>query len=182
MGEPKQLLRLHGRPLLEAALAAACDSQLDEVVVVLGAHAEEIRRSVRFGRARVVLNPMHAQGMSTSLQAGIAGLGADVTRAVVILGDQPDVSAELVDRLLETQAASGLPAAALSFDGLLHPPVVLARELWDDIDALDGDVGCRALVRAHPELVAAVAADRPGGHPIDIDTREDFERLTADPA
>jgi molybdenum cofactor cytidylyltransferase len=166
MGEPKQLLRLNGRPLLEAALAAACDSQLDEVVVVLGAHADEIRRSVRFGRARVVLNPMHAQGMSTSLQAGIAGLGADVTRAAIILGDQPDVSAELVDR----------------FDGLLHPPVVLARELWDDIDALEGDVGCRALVRAHPELVAAVPADRPGGHPIDIDTREDFERLAADPA
>jgi molybdenum cofactor cytidylyltransferase len=182
MGEPKQLLRLHGRPLLESALAAACDSQLDEVVIVLGAHADEIRRSVRFGRARVVLNAMHAQGMSTSLQAGIAALGADVTRAVVILGDQPDVTAELVDRLLETQAASGLPGAALSFDGLLHPPVVLARELWDDIDALEGDVGCRALVRAHPELVAAVAADRPGGHPIDIDTREDFERLAADPA
>ena len=182
MGEPKQLLRLHGRPLLEAALAAACDSQLDEIVVVLGAHADEIRRSVRFGRAHVVLNPMHAEGMSTSLRAGIAGLGADVTRAVVILGDQPDVSAALVDRLLEAQATSGLPAAALSFDGLLHPPVVLARELWYDIDALEGDVGCRALVRAHPELVVAVAADRPGGHPIDIDTREDFERLAADPA
>jgi CTP:molybdopterin cytidylyltransferase MocA len=120
--------------------------------------------------------------MSTSLKAGIVSLAADVSRAVVILGDQPDISAEMVNRLLETQVASGLPAAALSFDGLLHPPVVLARELWGDIDALTGDVGCRALVRAHPELVAAVAADRPGGHPIDIDTREDFERLTADPA
>jgi len=182
MGEPKQLLPVRGRPLLEAALAAACDSQLDEVVVVLGAHAAEIRRSVRLGRARVVLNPAHAEGMSTSLRAGIASLGVQVTRAVVILGDQPDIGAEVVDRLLETQAASGLPAAALSFDGLLHPPVVLARELWGDIDALEGDVGCRALIRAHPELVAVVAAAGPGGHPVDIDTREDFERLTADPA
>jgi CTP:molybdopterin cytidylyltransferase MocA len=182
MGEPKQLLAVHGRPLLEAALAAACDSQLDEVVLVLGAHADAIRRSVRLGRARVVLNPAFAEGMSTSLQAGIASLGTDVARAVVILGDQPDISPEVVDRLLETQAASGLPAAALSFDGLLHPPVVLARELWGDINALEGDVGCRALVRAHPELVAAVAAERPGGHPVDIDTREDFERLAADPS
>ena len=101
MGEPKQLLRLHGRPLLETALAAACDSRLDEVVVVLGAHADEIRQSVRFGRARVILNPMHAEGMSTSLRAGIARLGAEVSRVVVILGDQPDVSAVLVARLLE---------------------------------------------------------------------------------
>jgi CTP:molybdopterin cytidylyltransferase MocA len=120
--------------------------------------------------------------MSTSLRAGLASLRRHVSRAVVILGDQPDISAGVVDRLLEAQAASGLPAAALSFDGLLHPPVVLARELWGEVATLQGDVGCRALVRAHPELVAAVAAERPGGHPIDIDTREDFERLAADPA
>lgn len=137
---------------------------------------------MRLGRARVVLNPAYADGMSTSLRAGIASLDRRVARAVVILGDQPDISAEVMNRLLETQAASGLPAAALSFDGLLHPPVVLARELWGEVEALEGDVGCRALVRAHPELVAAVAAERPGGHPIDIDTREDFERLAADPA
>ena len=95
---------------------------------------------------------------------------------------EEDPRKELVDRLLETQAASGLPAAALSFDGLLHPPVVLARELWGDIDALEGDVGLRGLIRAHAERVAAVVAETPGGHPIDIDTREDFERLAADPA
>ncbi len=182
MGEPKQLLLVRGRPLLEAALAAACDSRLDEVVVVLGAHAAEIRQSVRLGRARVVINPDHVEGLSTSLRAGIAGLDARVDRAVVILGDQPDISAELVNRLLDTQAASGLPAAALSFDGLLHPPVVLARELWGDIEALEGDVGLRALIRAHPERVAAVEAETPRGHPVDIDTREDFERLAADPA
>jgi CTP:molybdopterin cytidylyltransferase MocA len=182
MGEPKQLLPLHGRPLLEAALAAACDSGLDEVVVVLGAHADEIRRTVGLGRARVVVNPDHLQGLSTSLKAGVASLDSRVDRAMVILGDQPDISADLVNRVLDTQATSGLPAAALSFDGLLHPPVVLARERWGDIAALEGDTGLRALIRAHPELVAPVEADRPGGHPIDIDTREDFERLAADPA
>jgi CTP:molybdopterin cytidylyltransferase MocA len=120
--------------------------------------------------------------MSTSLQAGIESLSTRVERAVIMLGDQPDVSAEVVNRLLDIQVESGLPAAALSFDGLLHPPVVLARELWSDIAGLEGDVGLRAVIRAHPELVASVPADGPGGHPIDIDTREDFERLAADPA
>jgi molybdenum cofactor cytidylyltransferase len=182
MGEPKQLLTLRGRPLLETALAAACDSRLNDVVVVLGDHADAIRQSVRFGRARVVINPDHLQGLSTSLRTGIASLGAQVDRAVVILGDQPDVKADVLNRLLDTQADSGMPAAALSFDGLLHPPVVLARELWGDIDALEGDVGLRALIRAHPERVAAVVAETPRGHPIDIDTREDYERFAADPA
>lgn len=180
MGAPKQLLPIDGRPLLEVAVSAACEARLEDVVVVLGAHAEEIRRNVAFGRARVVMNPDHEQGMSTSLRAGIASLGPEVDRAVVILGDQPDITASLLDRLLEAQATSGLPAAALSFGGLLHPPMVLAREMWDGLDELQGDVGLRAAVRAHPELVAALPADRPNSHPIDIDTREDFERLAAD--
>jgi len=182
MGEPKQLLEVRGRPLLEVAVSAACASQLDEVVVVLGARAEEVAQLVDFGRARVVINPDYEQGMSTSLRAGIASLGAGVSRALVILGDQPDVDASVLDRLLDLQEASGLPAAALSFEGLLHPPMVLAREWWAGFEALEGDVGLRAIVRAHPELVAALPAEQPGGHPVDIDTPEDFERLRSAPA
>jgi molybdenum cofactor cytidylyltransferase len=182
MGEPKQLLEVRGRPLLEVAVTAACASQLDEVVVVLGARAGEIAAVVDFDRARVVVNPDYELGMSTSLRAGMASLGAEISRALVILGDQPDVSATLLDRLLDLQEVSGLPAAALSFEGLLHPPMVLAREMWAGLDALEGDTGLRAVVRAHPELVAALPADRPGGHPIDINTPEDFERLVAEPA
>jgi molybdenum cofactor cytidylyltransferase len=181
MGEPKQLLEVGGRPLLAVAVDAACASHLDEVVVVLGARAEEIKAAFDFGRARVVINPDYERGLSTSLRAGIASLGADVSRALVILGDQPDVNASLLDRLLDLQEASGLPAAALSFEGLLHPPMVLAREMWSGLETLDGDVGLRAVVRAHPELVAALPAERPGGHPVDIDTPEDFEKLATEP-
>jgi molybdenum cofactor cytidylyltransferase len=181
MGQPKQLLEVGGRPLLELAVAAACASQLDEVVVVLGAHADEITAAVDLGRARVVVNPDYEQGLSTSLRAGIASLGAEVSRAVVMLGDQPDVNASMLDRLLDLQEASVLPAAALSFAGLLHPPMVLARQMWSSLEALQGDVGLRAVVRAHPELVAALPAERPGGHPVDIDTPEDFEKLEAEP-
>lgn len=181
MGEPKQLLEVGGRPLLELVVSAACASRLDEVVVVLGARAAEIAAQVAFGRARAVVNRDHEQGMSTSLRAGIAALDPQISRAVVILGDQPDISASLIDQLLEAQEASGLPAAALSFDGLLHPPMVLGRELWPELEALQGDVGLRAVIRAHPELVAALPATRPGDHPVDIDTRDDFEQLIRKP-
>lgn len=180
MGEPKQLLAVRGRPLLEAVVAAACDSRLREVVVVLGAHADEIRKSVQFGRARTIVNPRHEEGMSTSLRAGIGSLGPGIHSAVVILGDQPDVTASLLDRLLEAQETSGLPAAALSFGGLLHPPMVLTRPLWAALDALEGDTGLRAIMRAHPGSVATVTMDHPREHPIDIDTPEDFHRLAAD--
>ena len=177
MGRPKQLLPVGGRPLLEHVVAQACASRLDEVVVVLGAGAEAIRAQVDLGRARAVVNADYAAGMSSSLRAGLAALGSDVERAVVVLGDQPAVTAELVDRLLDLQAGSGLPSAAMDFGGLLHPPVVLRRELWGDLAALEGDVGCRALIRARPELVAALPAAADARHPVDVDTPEDYERL-----
>jgi molybdenum cofactor cytidylyltransferase len=179
MGRPKQLLPVAGRPLLEMVVAAANASSLDEVVVVLGGSAEEIREGVDLGRARVVYNPGHLEGLGSSIRAGLASLDGRVDRAMVILGDQPAVSAELFDRLLELQASSGLPSAALRFGDLLHPPVVLDRSLFGDLASLEGDVGCRAVIRGRPELVAALPAETDGNHPIDVDTPEDYERLVS---
>ncbi|HEV2028160.1 MAG TPA: nucleotidyltransferase family protein [Candidatus Dormibacteraeota bacterium] len=178
MGSPKQLLQVKGVPLLELVVGQVCASTLEEVVVVLGAAADEIRSRVDLGRASVLVNPDHAAGMASSLKAGLASLADDVDRAVVILGDQPDVDAALLNRLLELQELSGLPAAALSFNGLLHPPVVLNRELWGDLMTLEGDVGCRAVIRARPELVARLPVETDLTHPVDVDTVADYERLT----
>jgi molybdenum cofactor cytidylyltransferase len=177
MGRPKQLLQVGGRPLLEGVVASACASRLDEVVVVLGARADAILGGIDLGRARAVRNPDHAAGMSTSLRAGLEALGPEVDRAVIVLGDQPAISGALLDELLDLQERSRLPAAALSFGGLLHPPVVLRRELWGDLRSLEGDVGCRAVIRARPELVAALPAQDDLHHPVDVDTPEDYARL-----
>jgi molybdenum cofactor cytidylyltransferase len=177
MGQPKQLLPVDGRPLLGVVVAHACASSLDEVVVVLGGHADEIAAAVDMGRARIVVNAAFAEGMSSSLKSGIAAMDDDVSRVIIVLGDQPDVSPSLIDSLLELQETSGRPAAALSFDGLLHPPVVLERSLWADLADLRGDVGCRAIIRGRPESVAALAAVGRSGHPIDIDTLDDYHRL-----
>jgi molybdenum cofactor cytidylyltransferase len=177
MGSPKQLLDVGGRPMLEVVVAHASGSRLEEVLVVLGAEAKLISDVVDFGRARVIVNPDHTTGMASSLLAGIAALGDDVGRAVVILGDQPDINGPLLDELLDLQERSGLPAAALSFGGLLHPPVVLARELWSDLEDLKGDVGCRALIRQRPELVATLPGGGGHKHPTDIDTPDDYQRL-----
>jgi molybdenum cofactor cytidylyltransferase len=177
MGRPKQLLPVDGRPLLETVVAAANASSLDDVIVVLGGSALEIREAVELGRARVVYNPDHNDGLGSSIRAGLASLDPGVDRAMIILGDQPAVSAELFDRLLDLQASSGLPSAALRFGDLLHPPVVLDRSLFGDLSSLQGDVGCRAVIRGRPELVAALPAEADGTHPIDIDTAADYERL-----
>lgn len=179
MGSPKQLLSLRGRPLLEHVVAQANGSRLDEVFVVLGGNAERIAAEVEMGRAHVILNADYASGMASSLRMGLGTLGPGIERAVVILGDQPDISAALLDELLDLQAAEHLPAAALSFGGLLHPPVVLDRQLWLELSSLEGDVGCRALIRSRPELVAALPVSEDSRHPVDVDTPEDYHRLVA---
>jgi molybdenum cofactor cytidylyltransferase len=178
MGSPKQLLMVRGKPLLEVVVGQVNNSNLDDVVVVLGAAADEIQSRVDLGRARVLVNPDHAAGMASSLKAGVASLGPDVDRVVVILGDQPDVDAALLNQLLELQASSGLPAAALSFNGLLHPPVVLNRELWADLMTLEGDVGCRAVIRGRPEQVVSLSVETDLTHPVDIDTPSDYASLS----
>jgi len=178
MGTPKQLLAVKGKPLLELVVEQVCDSGVDDVLVVLGAAFDEIQRRVDLGRSRVLVNPDHAAGMASSLKAGLASLDAGVERVVVILGDQPDVDAQLLNRLLDLQESSGLPAAALDFNGLLHPPVVLTRELWGDLMSLEGDVGCRAVIRARPDLVAKLHVETDLTHPIDIDTPEDYFPLS----
>jgi molybdenum cofactor cytidylyltransferase len=179
MGSPKQLLELDGRPLLEFVVTRVNASSLDVVFVVLGAAAERIRAAVDFGRARVVVNQDHATGMSSSLRAGLHALDEDVGRVVVVLGDQPGVDAGIIDRLLEIQSSSGLPAAALSIDGLLHPPVVMQRSLWPGLEALEGDIGFRRLIRAQPDLVAALPLGVAGNHPVDVDTPDDYQRLVS---
>jgi CTP:molybdopterin cytidylyltransferase MocA len=115
--------------------------------------------------------------MSTSLRAGIHSLAPDVERAMVILGDQPGISPDLIDRLLEIQVTSGLPAAALTYDGTLQPPVLLGRSLWRGVETLEGDVGLRQLIRGRSELVASLAAPPGGHHPVDVDTPDDYRRL-----
>jgi len=177
LGRPKQLLPIEGRPLLELVVTRVCGSGLDEVVVVLGARADEITRAVDLGRATVVLNPDYEEGMSSSLRAGVASLGDSVGRLMVILGDQPDVSTTMIDDLLTLQRHSGLPAAALSVDGLLQPPAVLERSLWREIETLAGDAGCRELIRNHPELVAQLPLPAPLRSWTDLDTLADYRGL-----
>ena len=175
MGRPKQLLDVNGAPMLQLVVEQACASSLDDVVVVLGADAAPIRNAVRFGRARVVVNDRHADGMSTSLRAGLDSLGGAVDDAVVLLADRPDVDASLIDSLLGLHARSRLPAAATSVGGVLQPPVVLSRRLWPAVTQLRGDAGLRDVLRSRPADVATL----PVAPAVDVDTPDDYARLLA---
>jgi len=175
-GSQKLLAPLRDRPLLQHALDAANASALAPIVVVLGADADAIAAGIRPGRARIVRNPDHATGQAGSLQVGLRSLDTS-DAVVVVLGDQPNVTAALLDALVVAQRSSGAPAVVCVQDGRRSPPTLLHRDLWVEVDALRGDTGARDVLARHGDVVALDVVSCLGRLD-DIDTQEDRERLS----
>jgi molybdenum cofactor cytidylyltransferase len=175
MGRPKVLLPLGDRSLLAHVIAAARASKCETVLVVAGSHAGEVRREAETLGARVVDNPRYADGMSTSLAAGVAALPSSCEAAVVLLGDQPRIGAAAIDRLIDAYRATGKPMVLSRYGGVAGPPALIGRALFPEVTALRGDAGARAVAARHPDRVAEVtlAADEAW----DVDTPEDLARL-----
>jgi len=182
MGRSKALEALGGRPLLQHVLDAAAASSIDEIVLVLGPEEDAIRRALVLPPrvpTRVVVVADDAPAQSASLRAGLRAVDSRATRAAVLLGDQPGVTSELIDRVGAALAVSGAPAARpvwLDAAGRRVPghPVFLARSLWPELESLRGDTGARQLFAAHPEWLHEVSV---AGEPIgDVDTPEDLAR------
>jgi molybdenum cofactor cytidylyltransferase len=175
MGEPKVLLPLAGSSLLAHVIVAAAASRCGAVVVVAGSHAEAVRREAESAGARVVVNPRYAEGMATSLAAGIAALPPDCEAAVVLLGDQPRIRTAAIDRLIEAYRATGKPMVLSHYGGVSGAPALIARPLFSEFAALTGDAGARGLAARWPHRVAEVALDPDDAW--DVDTPDDLARL-----
>lgn len=176
-GSPKQLAELDGRPLLQHVVDTVTGvPALDPVVLVLGAHHDEVRAAIDPGRARVALCLGWEEGIAASLRAGLAVAAddADVDRVLVVLGDTPLLEAAVVQDVLE--AADGAPPevpARAVYDGRPGHPVVLPSHLFAAVGELTGDEGARELLAGGPVLLVDAAG--PGG--LDVDTPESLEAL-----
>ncbi|MBM3529881.1 MAG: 4-diphosphocytidyl-2C-methyl-D-erythritol kinase [Alphaproteobacteria bacterium] len=181
MGGPNKLLaEIGGKPLVRIAAEAALASRARPVVVVTGHQREQVEAALAGLDVARVHNPHYANGLSTSLRAGLSALPADVDGAVVCLGDMPQVSATLIDRLI---AAFDLERGALVVvpmtDGTRGNPVVWSRRFFSELMALEGDVGARNLIARYPEAVAEVPlADQ--AVLIDVDTPEALRKVKAE--
>jgi molybdenum cofactor cytidylyltransferase len=188
MGRPKQLLPLEGRPLLRVVIDEVLASCVQEVVVVLGDHADKIREALRLpesDRIRVVLNPDYRLGQSISLRFGLRWVDPRSAAAAVFLCDQPGVRAALIDRVASEFRKSKAPIARPVYrtdSGERVPghPVFLARRIWKEIETLRGDQGARSLIKAHPDWLAEILVV--GAPPRDIDTPQDYRAVVDTPA
>jgi molybdenum cofactor cytidylyltransferase len=173
-GSQKLLLEFDGRPMVKSVVEAASDGGCHQILVVYS--SEDVRRVVG-GDAELVHNPRAHTGMASSLQVGLRAMRPDMEAALVMLGDQPMVGSRTVAMLTRAWRREGArPAVAVSgaSGDRWTPPVVLGRELWDELMTLEGDSGARQVLDRRPELVDVVPAlDRLD----DIDTPEDYAKI-----
>ncbi|MGW1769173.1 nucleotidyltransferase family protein [Streptomyces sp. NPDC002073] len=176
-GRPKALLDYRGRPLVENAVRVLREAGCAPLHVVLGAASAEVRERADLAGCVVVDNPDWAEGMGSSLRAGLASLaGTGADAALVSLVDQPGIGPEAVARV---RAAYRSPAslAAAAYDGERGHPVLFGADRWPDIRATaTGDRGARVHLRNHAaDLILVECADIAEDY--DIDTPPDLARL-----
>ena len=177
-GEPKQLLPFAGTTLLGWVVAETQRAiGLDETIVVLGRSADEIRKRVDFGAATVVENLVFTEGCASSYRAGIGAIESHADAIMIILGDQPGITPEIIDTLASEWRNSDAPIAFCSYQGRKGHPMIFARPLFDELEALHGDKAAWKLVDANASALLEVQLAVP--FPQDINTREDFERIAS---
>jgi molybdenum cofactor cytidylyltransferase len=173
LGRPKQLLPYGSATLLDHVLGVARRCDFDQLLCVVGGDESEVRATVDFGGVEVVENRAFGEGCSSSIAAALDAVDPASEVLVLMLGDQPGVTAPTVAALLTGRGRSPLAACAYA-DGRGHP-LAFSRSSFDELAALHGDKGVWRLLDRYGTEVADVPIA--GTIPRDIDTWEDYQAM-----
>lgn len=172
LGRPKQLLSYRGTTLLDVTLGTIRAAELDQVVVALGGAADAIRAQVDLRGLDVVFNHDFGGGCATSIRSALAAVRDDADGVVLLLGDQPGVSADSIAALVSAAGDHAVGVCAYD-DGLGHP-LWFHRSMFDTLTALHGDKAVWKLVDAGADVLTVRVH---GDVPPDVDTWADYEAL-----
>lgn len=168
----KMLVEVDGAPMVVHAARALLSSGASPVVVVLGYEPEAVKDALAGLDVAFVENPDYADGLSTSLKAGLSALPGDCAGAVIALGDMPGVGANDIDSLIDAfDPAGGHSICVPTYDEKRGNPVLWARQYFAEMSSVSGDVGARHLIGENADQVIEVPRDNPGIL-IDLDTPE----------
>lgn len=177
MGRPKQTLHFQGTSLLKRATLAALDATCRPVVVVTGANAELSRRELNQLDVREAFNPDWETGMGSSVRAGIETLismDAAVAAVVLLVCDQPHVTADVITSLLAAHHTTGRPIIASAYGESFGVPALFSRTMFLELTQLAGSSGAKEIIKRHAS--EAYFLPFPEGE-VDMDTPDDFSRF-----
>jgi len=176
MGQPKQLLPVRGRPMVHHVTSALVALGLPQVIVVTGAHKEAVGAALADLPVDIVVNESWAEGMSSSICAGLRALCPDLQAVLLVLADQPALTTDLLQSLVAHYRASGAPIVAPVYRGRRGNPVIFDRALFPELLAVRGDRGGRSLIERYREQAELVEVDDPAVI-ADVDSPEDYRRI-----
>ena len=167
----KLLAEFDGMPLISKSVATAMQAGARDVHVVLGYRAEEMRAALAGLDVNIVDNPNYDDGMATSLRWGVAALREGTNGVMVLLADMPAVDAEHLRKMIEAFAEAGGGCVVRAVSGEVRGnPVILPRETFDALAALEGDVGARHVLAESG--LPVVDVDIGDAALLDVDTQE----------
>ncbi|GIJ80617.1 molybdenum cofactor cytidylyltransferase/nicotine blue oxidoreductase [Micromonospora phaseoli] len=159
IGGPEALLHQGGKPLVDQMIDTLTEAGCGQIVVVLGAAADQVRETADLSRATVVVNRAWGTGVGSSIRAGLAGIDDDRVEAAVVLPvDMPGLTAEAVRRVAALPFPDVLVCA--TYNGLRGYPMLFGRRHWPGIATLaSADVGARPYLLAHKDHIVDIACD-----------------------
>lgn len=178
LGTPKQLLLYADRTLLQHSLQVANSSIANQIIVVLGAYADSIKRGIDHNVADVVINKEWQEGIASSIRLGISTLiqkSPSVEGAVVMVCDQPCITPNVLNHLITAHYTTGKPIITCSYADTYGPPTLFHKNMFPHLLNLKGDVGARSIIRQHANEVEVILF--PEGN-LDIDTEADYKNIT----
>ena len=175
MGSFKLVENIAGVPMVRRVVETALASRASPVVVVTGHEEPRVKSALAGLDVRFVHNTQYADGLSTSLRAGLLGLPSDADAALILLGDMPLISAGDCDRILQALGSEGTLVAMATANGARGNPVAWSSKLFAELRATEGDAGGRTLMSRYADNIVDVEIGE--GAALDADTPAALEAI-----
>lgn len=175
MGKPKLLLPFGEKTIVETAISHVRQSKVKEILVVLGSDSEKIEEKIKGFPLKITVNPEYRKGMLSSVQWGFNKLSKDIQAVLIVLGDQPDISAVVIDEVIDAYKRTNKGIVIPVYKKERGHPVLLDIKYRSEVENLDPNIGLRELVYNHPQDTLEVVTGSPSILQ-DIDNPNDYRK------
>lgn len=171
----KMTIEVSGKPMVRHVCDAACGSSIESVSVITGHNPNEVKDVLHGVTVTTHDNPEYEQGLSTSIICGINALSEDVSSALILLGDMPFITSDMINILAKTALDNPDHIIVSTHAGKRGNPVLWPRMFFGELCAIQGDVGARHIIAANQDKVIEVELGEAAS--LDLDTPESVRRI-----
>lgn len=175
LGRPKQLIRAHGKSLLEQSVGTALNASLQQVYVVLGARFEQTEHSIKQLPVSIIRNEHWQEGIGSSISAGMQTIikESDYDAVLIMLCDQLYINTLHLQALIEAYRQKKASIIATTYGGQTGVPALFDQKYFSDLGKLSGDTGAKKILSLHADSLHCIQFEQAL---IDIDTPEDLRK------